>query len=254
MESMERPELITEDQERLGRLVEWAQLDPRYHQAAYNALSRYPDNDFYHNTEHMFDVATGVLEECDTRGLESTERQALFVAALYHDADAHLQSDETHTSPEERSAAIARIEIISSSTGYGCEADDWDTLEFTNLVGGLIISTVATVDIGDGRLEHILNSADLGNLSWSQLESLRSSGRFFVEMMIKEGEAFIGSMKDMLFFADTTGKLDKLCTVARDRLNLLANTKHLPEIVERIKLITPKNVLAAFSNEEQPDS
>jgi hypothetical protein len=225
--------------ERLSGLINRAELADELHVVAYRALGHYRDDLPYHNTEHMFHVAERVLELCDERGVRGEKREAVFLAALWHDADYHqpLSNHDEFTSKEHRSAHLAFDAILDAyeNDGSSSSQEAWEQRMFAGRVAGLIISTEADHDVGDDALKQILNEADLDNVvRGSTTQILQNTGRLFIESLLLS----------TLESADEENpeELHHWCANTRRVLFHIAKTKHLMDIKRASSLITSQNV------------
>lgn len=232
--------------ERLQTLCIRAGLDQKYHEAAHDASNHYIVNKLYHNLDHMFEVTEKVLDLFDEYGeafaLSTDDRQQLFLAALWHDADYHLPMDETFLSKEQRSARL----VYDALTKDQDQDPQWETIVFAGGVASLVLSTEPGRKIKYGTAAYLLNRADLNNLTGTKEDDLLKSGKFFIEQLMAQGAQTTESAQEALEGHSDT--LRKWCLSTRYHLEELVRAKQLPEITEsRIHQIVPRLVKKALA-------
>lgn len=246
------PEQAATDPERLSGLIHRAGLHETYHAAVYKLAGHYLVNSLHHNREHMFEVATDVLDQCDLNDeITDEQRQAVFLAAIGHDADSHLSLTDNFTTKENRSAHLAQDAIMNTAPKELSSTELWERLRFAGFIANLIISTEPNQDIQGDPLKLILNRADLANMHDMRSETLRRAGKMFVEHLCTVTQEAPQTIHTAL--QQYPEELASWCTGARMHLRTLAETKH-QDFRNRIKVITPRQIVAAFSEQDEPVS
>ncbi|WP_347049893.1 Pycsar system effector family protein [Flavobacterium olei] len=103
----------------------------------------------YHNFNHTFTVVTAVKELCKKEDVESDDKEALLIAAWFHDAG-YIDGYENH---EEKSVKIATDFLRTKGKSE----------EFIALVGSLILATAKQYE-PKTHLEKIIKDADYAHL------------------------------------------------------------------------------------------
>jgi len=198
----------------------------------------------YHNIEHMFAVTEEVLDQCGIQKLDSVARQALCLAALWHDADYPTPLSETpeYVSKEQRSAKLA-FDAITQTTDPS-QTCPVQTTQLARQVADLIESTHES-KTPSTPYEIILNQADLCNLQGSLVEVLQNTMLLFVESRILAGEEFVGNVEQ--FAIDHAEQLTDYCNSSQIFLQKLLETKFtrhatLASLRETVLQISPKNI------------
>lgn len=233
----------TEVKRRFADIIARSEFDVDLIPAAEAAMGWYTTELPYHNLGHMFVVTETTLDLCETRSIRGVARQALVMAALWHDAAYPMPLESYEISKEHRSAQLA-IEAIMSTAELTRE-----TQLFADWVASLIISTHAE-HVPTDEYEQILNEADIANLSGPLPEMFQNSVNFFIETCLLAGEELTGDVETIL-----TSRLDKFtawCGTTQSVLAHLVQNKVLDQvrrvaIFDRVQQVSPKNIFSELN-------
>lgn len=235
--------------ERLEALLDEAELRPELRGVAHEALNWYSEDLPYHNLEHMFEVTHNTLSLCEQNGVTGMAKEALILAALWHDAAYPIPLEDYFESKEHRSASLAQQAILELRDGQNLETQI-DTLMLADFVATLIISTHAERSPTD-LYEQILNQADTANIGSDTVEMLRRSAAFYIEGRMLAGEEFVGTIEQFLYdriedftvwCQSTQGVLTALTEKKLGSLNLIEAVRN------NIAKITPTGIIDAIRN------
>lgn len=236
--------------ERFRQLLDRIDFDDLILPAAEEAISWYDDELPYHNIAHMIEVTENVLTLCEERAITGYARQALCMAALWHDSAFPILLEPHEPTKEHRSAKLANEAILKCDPGYSLD-ESHELVVFADWVSTLVLSTHPDREPVN-LYEELLNEADLLNLRDDVAYMLQKSAALYIEGLMLAGENIVGSIED--FIKSRLSGLGSWCSSTQIFLSGLIKRKIISEndlekMANNIRAITPDNLLKMFKKQ-----